>query len=232
MVQSEEIVERTFYVSLLNTAIKMGYTINPDDYLPISPENEKRYHQDKEAIETFVNIFGVGNNHSRGAKICPRITVNLNAYYPGNIGMEKFGIEASEDNQFNLVEYPFETKDISLDVHLVANSMKDLRILHNIMYRALPARGYLKPYLNNYYEWINQRIAPTGNLFIEIGNFYDYDDKEHGILEKVYNYTCVDGILEEYQNSDITIVPINDILTLIGTYDKQENDMLPLHIPE
>lgn len=41
MVQSEEIVERTFYASLLNTAIKMGYTINPDDYLPASPENEQ-----------------------------------------------------------------------------------------------------------------------------------------------------------------------------------------------
>lgn len=232
MVQSEEIVERTFYVSLLSTAIKMGYTINPDDYLPASPENEQRYHQDKEAILNFVSIFGVGNNHSRGAKICPRITVNLNAYYPGQIGMEKFGLEANKDNQFNLVEFPFETKDISLDIHLVANNMPDMRILHNIMYRALPARGYLRPYLNNYYEWVNQRINPTGNLFIEIGNFYDYDDKEHGILEKVYTYTCVDGILEEILNEDITVVPINDILTLIGTYDKLENDMLPLHIPD
>lgn len=232
MVQSEEIVERTFYVSLLNTAIKMGYAINPDDYLPATPENEAKYHQDKEAIPNFVSIFGVGNNHSRGAKICPRITVNLNAYYPGTIGMEKFGIESSEASQFNVVEFPFETKDISLDVHLVANNMPDMRILHNIMYRALPARGYLKPYLNNYEEWVNQKVGPTGNLFIEIGNFYDYDDKEHGILEKVYSYTCVDGVLEEYINQDITIVPINDILTLIGTYDKQENDMLPLHIPE
>lgn len=232
MVQSEEIVERTFYVSLLNTAIKMGYTINPDDYLPASVENEQRYHKDKEAIPNFVSIFGVSNNHQRGSKICPRITVNLNAYYPGAIGMEKFGIESNEANQFNLVEFPFETKDISLDVHLVANNMKDMRLLHNIMYRALPARGYLRPYLNNYDEWVNQKIGPTGNLFIEIGNFYDYDDKEHGLLEKVYSYTCVDGVLEEYLNEDITIVPINDILTLIGTYDKSEGDMLPLHITE
>lgn len=232
MVQSEEIVERTFYASLLNTAIKMGYTINPDDYLPASPENEQKYKEDVSKIENFVSIFGVSNNHARGAKIAPRITVDLNAYYPGAVGMEKFGLEADENNQFNLVEYPFETKDISIDIHLVAKNMVELRLLHNIMYRALPARGYIRPYLNNWNEWVNQRILPSGNLFIEIANWYDYNDKEHGLLEKVYNYTCVDGVLDEYRNEDITIVPINDILTLIGTYDKSENDMLPLHITE
>lgn len=76
------------------------------------------------------------------------------------------------------------------------------------------------------------KVLPSGNLFIEIANWYDYDDKEHGLLEKVYNYTCVDGVLNEYKDEDITIAPINDILTLIGTYDKEENDMLPLHITE
>lgn len=229
MVQSEEIVERTFYASLLNAAIKMGYTINPDDYLPASIENEQRYHQDKEAIANFVSIFGVGNSHSRGSKICPRITINTNAYYPGSIGMNKFDLETDENNQFNVVEYPYETKDISLDIHLVANNMPDMRILHNIMYRGLPARGYLLPYLNNFDEWVTQRVGPTGNIFIEIANFYDYDDKEHGILEKVYSYNCIDGILDK-ENTNEVIVPINDILTLIGTYEKQENDMLPLHI--
>ena len=182
MVQSEEIVERTFYVSLLSTAIKMGYTINPDDYLPASLENEKRYHDDVSKIPLFVNIFGVGNNHARGAKVAPRITVNLNAFYPGTIGMEKFGLEAEEGNQFNVVEYPFETKDISIDIHLVAKNMQELRILHNIMYRALPARGYIRPYLNNYYEWINQKVLPSGNIFIELDTLYVYDDKEHGLL--------------------------------------------------
>lgn len=41
------------------------------------------------------------------------------------------------------------------------------------------------------------RLAPTGNLFIEIGNYYDHPDVEHGILEKVYTYVCKDGILPE-----------------------------------
>ena len=40
MVNTEEIVERTFYICLLTTALKRKLTLNPDDYLPLSLENE------------------------------------------------------------------------------------------------------------------------------------------------------------------------------------------------
>lgn len=119
--------------------------------------------------------------------------------------MEKFGLEADENNQFNLVEYPFETKDISIDIHLVAKNMVELRLLHNIMYRALPARGYIRPYLNNWDEWVNQRILPSGNLFIEIANWYDYNDKEHGLLEK---YTIILVLMEYLMNIRMKILPL------------------------
>ena len=32
MVNSEEIVERTFYISLLSTMLEMGLTLNPEDF--------------------------------------------------------------------------------------------------------------------------------------------------------------------------------------------------------
>ena len=232
MVNSEEIVERTFYASLLSTAIKMGLTLNPDDYLPISQENEDRFNKDKANIENFVSIFGVGNNQTRGAKECPRITLDLQSYYPGMIGMEKYAIENNTEGNYNRVEHPFETKDITIDVHLVANNMPDLRLLHNIMYMSLPARGYLVPYLNNFYEWVNQKVQPTCNIYIEIGNYYDYNDKEHGILEKVYSYTCNDSIIDYSNIIDGDIKPINDIITLIGAYGKSESDMTKVHIPQ
>lgn len=232
MVNSEEIVERTFYASLLSTAINMGLTLNPDDYLPISQENESRYEQDKSNIENFVSIFGVGNNQTRGAKICPRITLDLQSYYPGMIGMEKYAIEDNANGNFNRVEHPFETKDISIDVHLVANNMPELRLLHSIMYLSLPARGYLVPYIGDFNEWVNKKLQPTGNIYIEIGNYYDYNDKEHGILEKVYSYTCNDSIIDYSNITDEDIKPINDIITLIGAYGKEETDMTTLHIQQ
>lgn len=45
MVNTEEIVERTFYICLLQTALKKGLTLNPEDYLPLSQENEKGFKQ-------------------------------------------------------------------------------------------------------------------------------------------------------------------------------------------
>ena len=41
MVNSEEIVERTFYISLLSTMLEMGLTLNPEDFLPLSQRSEE-----------------------------------------------------------------------------------------------------------------------------------------------------------------------------------------------
>ena len=42
--------------------------LNPEDYLPLSQENEKRFQEDKEAIDKFIYLFGIGNNQVRGPK--------------------------------------------------------------------------------------------------------------------------------------------------------------------
>lgn len=41
MVNSQEIIERSIYSALLNTSVALGYSINPEDYLPISEANSK-----------------------------------------------------------------------------------------------------------------------------------------------------------------------------------------------
>lgn len=41
MVTSQQIIERSLYVALLRVALSIGRTINPEDYLPISAENQK-----------------------------------------------------------------------------------------------------------------------------------------------------------------------------------------------
>lgn len=231
MVNSQEIVERTFYISLLSVALKMNMTLNPEDYLPLSSENEKRYLQDKDALDKFIPIFGVGNNHVRGPKDTPRITIESTAYYPGDIGVDKYIIgDQLESGIYQASEFPFETKDITLDIHLVANTQTDMRILHRILHEALPVRGYIKPYFNNLEEWDNGRLSPTGNLFIEIGNYFDNPDVSHGLLEKVYQYTVKDGILPDKEVEDGIISPITDISVLIGTYENKENEMLHLNV--
>lgn len=231
MVNAEEIVERTFYICLLQTALKKGLTLNPEDYLPLSQENEKRFQADKDAMPKFIPIYGIGNNQVKGAKTCPRITIELQGFYNGDIGVNKYIIgDKLEGGNYQASEFPYETKDITLDIHLVSNTQADMRLLHSIMYEALPSRGYVRPYYNNLEEWEDGRVAPTGNLFIEIGNYYDHPDKSQGLLEKVYQYTCKDGILPEKLAEKGELVPIQDISVLIGLTEKQESDLLNLNV--
>ena len=240
MVTSQEIVERSFYISLLHQTLIRGLTINPENYLvknedglwvPTRELNDQYIH-DKEAIETeltkkgsgFYYIFGVGNNQSRGKKDLPRITLDLTAWYPGEIGLEKETNELDEaSGLYQVIDYDYEPKSSRIDVHLCANNQQEMRILHEIMYRALPSRGYIKPYLNDYESWKNSKFSPSGNIYIEVGNFYDHDDLQQGFLEKVYTYEVRDGLLNPEIIAEIT--PIADISVLIDS-------ALTLHVPE
>ena len=222
MVTTQEVIERTLWASMMRVALQIGKTVNPEDYLPVSAANSKAYQEAIEALGSdFIYIFGVGNNQVRGAKVVPRITVELNAYYPGNVGTEAFMIgEEKINDEFAAYHYPFETKHVQFDIHLVANTAEQLRILHSIMYTALPARGYVKPIveasLNEYLE--HPGLYKSGNIYLEVSNFYDHNDQEHGLLEKVYSYTCYDSYIEEILDPDINpVAPIKDILALISS---------------
>ena len=233
MVNSEEIVERTFYISLLSTMLEMHLTLNPEDFLPLSQENEKRFQEAIKNMKKFIPLFGIGNNQVKGPKTLPRITIELQGYYAGDIGVNKYIIgDKLEDGNYQASEFPYETKDITIDVHLVSQTQADMRLLHTILYTGLPARGYVRPYFNDLEEWDKGRLAPTGNLFIEIGNYYDHPDVEHGILEKVYTYVCKDGILPEKPLEEDILTPIQDISVLIGLLEQNENEMLELKVPK
>lgn len=236
MVTTQEIIERSLYASLMQVALQLGKTIDPELYLPVTAENQKMYHHDMEAIDNFIYIFGVGNNQVRGPKIVPRITIDLNAYYPGSIGTEAFMVGDEKINdEYRNYSYPFETKNAQFDIHLVANRSEDLRLLHSILYTALPVRGYIKPFLEaTLQEYLEHKgLLKTGNLYIEVANYYDHNDQEHGLLEKVYSYTVVDSYIEEKFNKDDTFAPIKDISALIqlkGPDGSSSNESVSLHI--
>ena len=217
MVTSQQIIERSLYVALLRVALSIGRTINPEDYLPVSAENQKRQAEAiKKLGKNYVAIYGVGNNQAKGAKTLPRITIELTGYYPGDIGVEQFMIGDKEDNeQYALYEQPFETKDTMFDIHLVANNSQDMRTLHQIMYTALPARGYIKPFREaTLADYLNKPgLLKTGNIFLKVGNYYDHNDNDHGLLEKVYTYTCVDGLLDQKLSDGNPVSPIKEIKT-------------------
>ena len=236
MVTTQEIIERSLYASLMQVALQLNLTVDPEDYLPVNTTNSERYKEAKEALNKFIYIFGVGNNQVRGAKIVPRITVDLNAYYPGDIGTEAFMVgDEKVNDEYRQYIYPFETKNAQFDIHLVANKSEDMRLLHSIMYTALPVRGYIKPFIEQTLkDYIaNKGLNKTGNLYIEIANYYDHNDQEHGLLEKVYSYTVVDSYIDEVFNEGDTFAPIKDIRALIQLESSTgitSNDHVSLHV--
>ena len=57
MVSSQEVIERSIYSSILGVTIGLGYTVNPDDYLPINQENSARFKADIAKLKKYACFF-------------------------------------------------------------------------------------------------------------------------------------------------------------------------------
>lgn len=210
MINSQEIIERSIYSALLDTAVSLGHSLNPNNYLPVSKENKDRFDTDVSKITKYVGIYGTGNNQSKGEKITPRIIVNARGFYPGSIGLPKLLIQKEQGIGFTATEEPYETIDQFIDIHLVANNQDDLRLLHQIMFFSIPQRGYIKPYNVDSFLF-------SGNIFIELVNFFDTPNLEFGIMEKIYQFIIQDCVINE-STEETNLVPITDISVLLDNY--------------
>lgn len=228
MVNSQEIIERSIYSALLGVAVKLGYSVNPEDFLPINAENSKKFKEAISKLKKFVQVFGTGNNQSKDKKETPRIVVNARGFYPGSIGLPRELITKEEGIGFTATEYPYETIDQYIDIHLVAGTQEDLRLLHQIMFYAIPQRGYIKPYTEDSFLF-------TGNIFIELVNFFDIPNLDMGLLEKIYQFQVMDCILEEIPGK-VDFVPITTIDVLLENYgytllEVSEKELPPIPPP-
>ena len=215
MVNSQEIIERSIYMALLRVTIELGYGLDPNNYLPVSVENSEKFQQDLKNLNKYIPIIGTGNATSKDQKITPRIVLNARGFYPGNIGLPRELIEKAEGIGFTANEEPYETLDQYIDVHLVASNQDDLRLIHQIMFWSLPQRGYIKPYTA-------EKFLPSGNIFIEVGNFFDYPNVNLGLLEKVYEYRIYDTLIGEKEDVITDIVPMTSVTVLLEKYGLPE----------
>lgn len=221
MVNSQEVIERSIYSAILNTSVALGYSINPEEYLPVSEANSRKYAEAKKNLKKFVGIFGTGNNQSKDMKLTPRIVVNARGFYPGNIGLPKQLIGKEEGIGYTATEVPYSTIDQYIDIHLVANNQEDLRLLHQITFYSIPQRGYLKPYNQD-------KFLFSGNIFLELVNFFDTPNLEVGIMEKIYQFVVEDTLV--YENTEpLDWVPITDISAVIEAYDGSFSNILNIN---
>lgn len=208
MITTQEILERSIYEAILNEALRQKVTLDPAVYHPVTPETEKQYKEDLKAIPHFVSIFGPGNSQSKGAKVTPRIVVDTHGFFPGGIGLPGY-VEEKQDGVYRPVEVPHDTLDQFVDIRLVSNNQEENRLLHQLMFFAIPQKGYIKPFYAD-------KLEKTGNIFIELVNFNDQPNLDQGFIEKVYQFAIYDCLLVLPRALD-DITPIKDI-----TVDLQE----------
>ena len=211
MINSQEVIERSFYKALLDTAVSLNYSLDPEKYLPVSAENSKKFEADKSKLTKYIPIFGTGNNQSKGQKTTPRIVVNARGFYPGDIGLPKQLVEKQEGIGFVASEFPYEALDQYIDLHLVANNQDDLRLLHQIAFWSIPQRGYIKPYTS-------EEFLFSGNIFLEVVNFFDLPELDQGFIEKIYQFVVHDTLVPQKPDVTLDWVPITDIQALIQIY--------------
>ena len=217
MLHSQEIIERSVYSAILSILLQRGLTLDPNNYLPISQANTTLYLADRELIVQskgmYVELYGSSDSLSKGQKKCPRIVICPQGFYPGDIGFEKHNLEPDEGG-FLVSEVAFEAIDQNIDIRLVADNIAQSRMLHNVVNSAIPQRGYIKPYTSD-----NKPFS--GNIFIMVANYYNNDSLEHGVIEKVYQFTIKDTLLGEAITID-NPVPMVDISLLISNGEIEE----------
>lgn len=193
----EEALERTIFHLLRKKTVEFGYTPDIDDYdventdTSIAVSESERFKNDLSIIHTTkgfaIEVFNFANNQYYGTKKPPRIVVETESFLQGQLGTDPTPIyQRQTDGTFNTVQQVSMLSDFYFNVHLIANYVKEIRILHEIMVQCLPRRGYV--------PWYNQNgLQPAFNLLIRYISMADYSWNAEGIIEKVYRYEIPDA---------------------------------------
>lgn len=223
----EEAIERSIFEALRLTTVAEGYVpniLNFDIENPnptIAGAAQKAYETALKSIKNSkgfaIELFNYSNPQSRGFKKVPRIAIQTEAFYPGNMGLD-----TTPKYELNTVTGKYELKksttlvsDFYFNVHLVSNTVIQHRVLHGIMVATLPRMGYMK--------WYDDSVLrPNHNLLVNYISYTESDFISEGIMEKIYRYHIPDA----HEVSDIItatdISPIKEITTDIQGKDFTE----------
>ncbi len=214
----QESIERSFFEAIRLLLVAEGYTPNIADAASY-PNTEAGYEAYLAALAAIANgvkgfateVFSTSNPQDKGTLNLPRISLNTSAFLPGVTGYDSSAqpVWNSETNKFELFNYDSRTYMLFLDCMVSAKTQTQLRILMDIVHRALPQMGYLKYYDN------------TELFFIELSSFQEQNDATGGILEYNYRYEVPDiqwvaPIKQTEGGSPIEIAPITQIT--LNTY--------------
>lgn len=181
----QEVIERSLFERIRTELVDKGYLPDVTQY-PDTDGGVALWESDIATIKTnkgfAIEVFNENANYDNGVKKIPRIVLASGNFLQGSLGGDPGKImQLNENNDFIALRTPPQTSDFFIDIRLVSNSVEQERILNAILSLALPKRGYIATYND-----------PEKLFFIRYISFYNQDDLDKGIIEKVLVYTVED----------------------------------------
>ena len=222
-----EVVERAIFHSIYNACVSYGYS--PDVQAAKTAgggNNSAAVANLKSQMATIksnkgfvIDVKGFGNNLAKGEKSVPSIVCRGGAMIPGDIGGDGFPyLRKDEGDEFyTSLKRPTTRHDFTFNVHLVANTSQQRRVLMAIMGVGLPRMGYIP--LKN---------GTTPILYVRFDGSVPMDDLDRGVMEEVYSYTATDLYLVEDIILDSSVAKVEQITVdpiLTGGAENKPLDM-------
>lgn len=204
----EERVERSIFEAIRQELVDKGLV--PDITTYNTATDMLVFEADLKALaltNTFgfvCEVFNVSGYQANGTKKVPRLVIDSQMFLPSELGGDSTRFYIPSNSGFDATIRPPRAADYFFNIHIVANTTKQLRVLQSLLAIALPRRGYIKFYTE-------PSLTPAGNLFLENLSFIDHPQTEEGIMEKIYRYV----IKDVWETPDITlpdpVAAINEI---------------------
>lgn len=218
----QEMVEVTIFHRLLQEAVSKGYAVDISNatLYPSTELGVTAYKAAQQAIIAskgfVVEIFNNSNPDYKGVKQPPRIVIITEDPLPGDLGGAPDRIYKSNgDGTFTPLITPPEVFDITFNVSIISNNVKEQRVLFGILANALTSRGYIP---------IHPRFNIPSNLFILNISMATIPLAMDGLMEKVYRYIVKDIFLTEYAKEFPTVHQLEEI-TLVTIDDPSDNTL-------
>ena len=199
----QEVVERSLFHSIRRHCVGKSFTPNINDY-PNTPTGYDAYIAAFAPIITAkgfaIEVFNSGPPTDRELKQVPRLVIDTQGFIPGSIGgdqSQKYRMD--ESGKYYGYITPPTTSDLYVNLHMVAGTPEQHRILNSILSLAIPRRGYV-PFYNDENEVFFVQFLSYVPVR-EIGS--------PGIMETIARYVCKDLIeVEEIINIPPIISPL------------------------
>lgn len=177
----QAIIERSLFETIRLELVDKGYL--PDITLYTNDQaGYDAYNAAVTAISGFaIELFSEGANTAKGIKKVPRIVINTGNFLPGALGGDPQRFFEDQGTNYKALVTPPQTVDFYINFHLVSNTVEQERVLNAILALAIPRRGYI--------PWYSD---VTKRFFARYLNYYDTDNIDKGIIEKVYAYEIPD----------------------------------------